>query len=130
MHHFLIALATTPSPTPTPSLRPGLSEDQVTPGTWGFVLTAFIVVLTTFLIVDMVRRIRRVRYRAQVEEALVGGPDAAEADGSGTGGAGTGTAETGGAATGAGTGTAETGGAVAGKPRAEDSDGDAGSGAR
>jgi len=130
VHHFLIALATTPSPTPTPSLRPGLSEDQVTPGTWGFVLTAFIVVLTTFLIVDMVRRIRRVRYRAQVEEALVGGPDAAEADGSGTGGAGTGTAETGGAATGAGTGTAETGGAVAGKPRAEDSDGDAGSGAR
>ncbi|BAS13470.1 hypothetical protein AHiyo8_17730 [Arthrobacter sp. Hiyo8] len=87
-------------------------------------------VLTTFLIVDMVRRIRRVRYRAQVEEALVGGPDAAEADGSGTGGAvtgtGTGTAETGGA----GTGTAETGGAVAGKPRAEDADGDAGSGAR
>jgi hypothetical protein len=70
VHHFLIALATTPSPTPTPSLRPGLSEDQVTPGTWGFVLTAFIVVLTTFLIVDMVRRIRRVRYRAQVEEAL------------------------------------------------------------
>jgi hypothetical protein len=70
VHHFLIALATTPSPTPAPSLRPGLSEDQVTPGTWGFVLTAFIVVLTTFLIVDMVRRIRRVRYRAQVEEAL------------------------------------------------------------
>ncbi|WP_442543214.1 hypothetical protein ACSBOX_15340 [Arthrobacter sp. KN11-1C] len=101
MHHFLIALATTPSPTPTPSLRPGLSEDQVTPGTWGFVLTAFIVVLTTFLIVDMVRRIRRVRYRAQVEEALVGGTDGAETDGR-----------------------------VQGKPDAEESDGDAGSGAR
>ena len=68
MHSLLIALATTPAPTPTPSLRPGLSEDQVTPGLLGFLLTAFIVVLTAVLIVDMVRRIRRVRYRAQVEE--------------------------------------------------------------
>ena len=68
MHSLLIALATTPAPTPTPSLRPGLSEDQVTPGLLGFLLTAFIVVLTALLIVDMVRRIRRVRYRAQVEE--------------------------------------------------------------
>jgi hypothetical protein len=64
---LLIALATAPAPSPTPSLRPGLSEDQVTPGLLGFLLTAFIVVLTAFLIVDMVRRIRRVRYRAQVE---------------------------------------------------------------
>jgi hypothetical protein len=116
VHHFLIALATTPSPTPTPSLRPGLSEDQVTPGTWGFVLTAFIVVLTTFLIVDMVRRIRRVRYRAQVEEALVGETGDAGTDGAGTDGAGT--------------GTTVGGGVVPGKPSAEDSDGDAGSGAR
>ncbi len=68
MHSLLIALAATPAPTPTPSLRPGLSEDQVTPGLLGFLLTAFIVVLTAVLIVDMVRRIRRVRYRAQVEE--------------------------------------------------------------
>ena len=67
MHSLLIALATSPAPTPTPSLRPGLSEDQVTPGLLGFLLTAFIVVLTALLIVDMVRRIRRVRYRAQVE---------------------------------------------------------------
>ena len=67
MHSLLIALATTPAPTPTPSLRPGLSEDQVTPGLPGFLLTAFIVVLTALLIVDMVRRIRRVRYRTQVE---------------------------------------------------------------
>lgn len=68
MHHLLIALATAPAPTPTPSLRPGLSEDQVTPGMWGFIMTAFFVLATTLLIVDMVRRIRRVRYRAQVEE--------------------------------------------------------------
>ena len=68
MHSLLLALATTPAPAPTPSLRPGLSQDQVTPGLLGFLLTAFIVVLTALLIVDMVRRIRRVRYRAQVEE--------------------------------------------------------------
>lgn len=80
MHHLILALTVSPSPDPTGTLRPGLSEDQVTPGTWGFVLTAFIVILTTFLIVDMVRRIRRVRYRAQVEEARL----AAEAEASGS----------------------------------------------
>jgi uncharacterized membrane protein YcjF (UPF0283 family) len=65
---LLVALATTPSPLPTPSLREGVSEDQITPGLWGFIMTAFFVLATTLLIVDMVRRIRRVRYRAQVEE--------------------------------------------------------------
>ncbi|ASN51410.1 hypothetical protein [Sinomonas sp. R1AF57] len=68
MQNLLIALSQTP-PSPEGTLRPGLSEDQITPGTWGFLLTAFVVVLTILLIVDMVRRLRRVRYRAQVEEA-------------------------------------------------------------
>jgi hypothetical protein len=68
VHHLLLALATTPSPSPSPSLREGISEDQITPGLWGFIMTAFFVLATTLLIVDMVRRIRRVRYRAQVEE--------------------------------------------------------------
>ena len=82
MHSLLIALATAPAPTPTPSLRPGLSEDQVTPGLLGFLLTAFIVVLTALLIVDMVRRIRRVRYRAQVEaEREAAGDAGVPADG-------------------------------------------------
>ena len=58
MHHLLLSLATTPSPMPTPALRDGLSEDQVTPGLWGFIMTAFFVVATTLLIIDMVRRIR------------------------------------------------------------------------
>jgi hypothetical protein len=75
---LLIALATTPAPTPTPSLRPGLTEDQVTPGLLGFLLTAFIVVLTALLIVDMVRRIRRVRYRAQVEAERAAAEEAVE----------------------------------------------------
>lgn len=93
MHSLLLALATTPAPTPTPSLRPGLSQDQVTPGLLGFLLTAFIVVLTALLIVDMVRRIRRVRYRAQVEEERAAAAESASLEGdprtSGTGTAGT-----------------------------------------
>ncbi|MFF1384854.1 hypothetical protein ACFVWT_14940 [Arthrobacter sp. NPDC058288] len=85
MHHLLIALATTPAPSPTPSLRPGLSEDQVTPGMWGFIMTAFFVLATTLLIVDMVRRIRRVRYRAQVEEERLAALAAGNEDMPGTG---------------------------------------------
>ena len=78
MHSLLTALATSPSPAPSPSLRPGLDQDQVTPGLLGFLLTAFIVVLTALLIVDMVRRIRRVRYRAQVEEERAGADESAQ----------------------------------------------------
>ncbi|MCU1511202.1 MAG: hypothetical protein JWM01_2032 [Arthrobacter sp.] len=77
VHPLLIALATSPAPAPSPSLRPGLSQDQVTPGLLGFLLTAFIVLLTALLIVDMVRRIRRVRYRAQVEEERAAAAEAA-----------------------------------------------------
>ena len=78
MQNLLIALTSTPTPEGT--LRPGLTEDQISPGTWGFLLTAFVVVLTMLLIVDMVRRLRRVRYRAQVEEqrAAASGSDDAE----------------------------------------------------
>lgn len=82
MHHLLLALATTPSPLPTPSLREGVSEDQITPGLWGFIMTAFFVLATTLLIVDMVRRIRRVRYRAQVEEERLAAAAAADVEAS------------------------------------------------
>ncbi len=80
MHHLLLALATTPSPSPSPSLREGISEDQITPGLWGFIMTAFFVLATTLLIVDMVRRIRRVRYRAQVEEERMAAAAAADVE--------------------------------------------------
>jgi hypothetical protein len=78
VHHFLLALTTTPTPLPTPGLREGISEDQITPGLWGFIMTAFFVLATTLLIVDMVRRIRRVRYRAQVEEERQAAAEAAD----------------------------------------------------
>ncbi|MDQ0870010.1 hypothetical protein QFZ70_002483 [Arthrobacter sp. V1I9] len=80
MHRLLLNLATTPSPLPTPSLREGISEDQVTPGLLGFIMTAFFVVATALLIVDMVRRIRRVRYRAQVEEDRIAAASAADVE--------------------------------------------------
>jgi hypothetical protein len=80
VHHLLLALATTPSPSPSPSLREGISEDQITPGLWGFIMTAFFVLATTLLIVDMVRRIRRVRYRAQVEEERMAAAAAADVE--------------------------------------------------
>jgi hypothetical protein len=80
VHHLLLSLATTPTPLPTPTLREGISEDQVTPGLLGFIMTAFFVVATALLIVDMVRRIRRVRYRAQVEEDRIAAAAAADVE--------------------------------------------------
>lgn len=74
---MIVFLTTTP--TPSPSLRPGLSQDDITPGTLGFIMTAFFVVATTLLLVDMVRRVRRVRYRAQVEEERMAAAAAADA---------------------------------------------------
>ncbi|MDQ0924373.1 uncharacterized membrane protein YcjF (UPF0283 family) [Pseudarthrobacter sp. W1I19] len=89
MQSLLLSLATTPAPQPTPSLREGITQDQVTPGLLGFIMTAFFVVATALLIVDMVRRIRRLRYRAQVEEERIAAAsaadiEAAEAAGSGS----------------------------------------------
>lgn len=80
MQNLFVALAQTPQPSPEGTLRPGLSEDMITPGTWGFIATAFVVVLTIFLIVDMVRRLRRLRYKAQVEEASAAPQTRDEAD--------------------------------------------------
>jgi hypothetical protein len=80
VHSLLLRLATTPTPLPTPTLRDGISEDQVTPGLLGFIMTAFFVVATALLIVDMVRRIRRVRYRAQVEEERMAAAAAADVE--------------------------------------------------
>ena len=59
-------LAATPSPAPSPKVDPTL----VTPGVWGFVITAAIMIVVILLIVDMVRRIRRVNYRAEVRQRL------------------------------------------------------------
>lgn len=74
MHTLILLAATDPAIPPQPGLRPGLTEDQITPGLLGFIITFSIVVVMFFLIRDMVKRIRRVRYRAQVEEEHAGTP--------------------------------------------------------
>ena len=56
------------TPAPTPSGAP--SDDSVTPGVVGFAVTFFIAVAAILLILDMNRRIRRVRYRAEIAEKL------------------------------------------------------------
>lgn len=63
-----LAAAVTPAPGDDASLRPGLDPAQVTPGLLGFLATLFLVVAVIFLIRDMTKRIRRVRYRTMVDE--------------------------------------------------------------
>jgi len=53
--------------TPTPKAPP---PDSVTPGVWGFLVIFLIGVVVILLVIDMVRRIRRVRYRAEIAEKL------------------------------------------------------------
>jgi hypothetical protein len=56
---------------------PPIDEDQVTPGVWGFIAIAAVMIASILLILDMVRRIRRVRYRAEVQERLAAEAEAA-----------------------------------------------------
>lgn len=85
MHHALAALsgAATPTPTPTPPVDP----DLVTPGVVGFLITAFVAIAVILLVWDMMRRIRRGRVRADIQEQLdaeeqaARGPEAARTDG-------------------------------------------------
>ena len=62
---------TVDEPTPVPTM-PGFNGDEnmVTPGVIGFFLTFAVMVAAVFLIIDMVRRVRRVNYRAEVREKL------------------------------------------------------------
>lgn len=58
-------LIETPTPTPT-----GVDPNLVTPGVIGFVATLVLVLATILLLLDMNRRTRRVRYRAEIAERL------------------------------------------------------------
>lgn len=59
-----IAGLATPSPTMT------VDPDAVTPGFVGFVAVALIAVAVVFLVIDMLRRIRRAGYRADINAEL------------------------------------------------------------
>ena len=58
-----VSLETT-APTPP-------DEDLITPGVVGFIVTFLVAVATVLLIIDMVRRVRRVNYRDQIREKLL-----------------------------------------------------------
>ncbi|MCP1504479.1 hypothetical protein J2Y89_003223 [Curtobacterium herbarum] len=60
-----VLAATTPSPSPS-----GVPDVDVTPGVAGFVAIALVAIVTILLVVDMTRRIRRTRYRAEIRERL------------------------------------------------------------
>jgi hypothetical protein len=64
---FLTLAATTATPSPSPSIP---SADVTTPGPWGFTAIFAVGLVVALLLVDMTRRIRRVRYRAEVNEKL------------------------------------------------------------
>ncbi len=61
------ALASTPRPTPTTPEE--LDPTTVSPGLIGFLVTFAIAVATVLLLLDMVRRVRRLKYREQQEVA-------------------------------------------------------------
>jgi uncharacterized integral membrane protein len=74
----LILLSGDPlNPDPTVSADP--ANTFYSPGIIGFLGTFFVVVGAIALIFDMVRRIRRVRYRADIQERLASEQAAAEA---------------------------------------------------
>ena len=68
MYTAILLAAVTPEPTAPPA-------ELVTPGPWGFAVIAFVAVAVFLLVWDMLRRIRRGRYREEVNQDL----DAAEA---------------------------------------------------
>lgn len=56
------------APIPTPSMT--VDPESVTPGVVGFAAIALLTLVVIFLLVDMLRRIRRARYRSEIAEEL------------------------------------------------------------
>ena len=67
------AATATPSPLP---IAPGVEPDLVTPGVIGFAVTALFIVVVILLVIDMTKRMRRVRYRAEARERIAAELDA------------------------------------------------------
>ncbi len=64
----LVLAVTVATPVPSPSAE--FDPNVITPGPLGFTAIALVTIAVVFLIVDMVRRIRRVRYREEVREQI------------------------------------------------------------
>lgn len=65
---ILISALLAASPSPTPSVDP--ANTFYSPGTIGFIATFGMALGATLLIFDLVRRVRRVRYRAEIQAKL------------------------------------------------------------
>ena len=72
------AAVTTPDPMPSPSWTAPPPE-LVTPGPAGFIVIALLAVALVFLAADMLRRVRRARYRDEANATLDAEQAAAEA---------------------------------------------------
>jgi hypothetical protein len=60
-----------PNPVDDPLIPPiQVDENLVTPGVIGFIVTLLVALGAILLIIDMSRRVRRVRYRGEVRERL------------------------------------------------------------
>ena len=66
MNAIVLAIVSTATDVP----QPNFDENTVTPGWVGFAATFGVAVLIILLCIDLVRRIRRVRYRAEIREKL------------------------------------------------------------
>ncbi len=62
----MLGLLMAATPSPSPSLN--VNENAVTPGVVGFLAILFVTLATILLVADMIRRIRRVRYRGELQE--------------------------------------------------------------
>jgi hypothetical protein len=70
------------APTPTETTDP--ANTFYSPGTLGFIFVFGMSLAAIFLIFDMVRRVRRVRYKAEINERLDAEESGAKAAGSGS----------------------------------------------
>lgn len=66
LHALTVLAAATPTPTP----KPDFDLNSVTPTWVGFAITFLVAAATVLLIMDMVRRVRRARYRGEMQERL------------------------------------------------------------
>jgi hypothetical protein len=72
---FTASTTQTATPSPQP-IAPGVEADLVTPGVIGFVFTAVFIIAVILLVIDMTKRMRRVRYRAEARERIAAELDA------------------------------------------------------
>ncbi|MEH3089761.1 MAG: hypothetical protein PGN24_09275 [Microbacterium arborescens] len=64
--HPLLWLTSVATPIPEITVDP----TSVTPGPWGFAAIVVLTIAVVLLLLDMLRRVRRGRYRAEVREEL------------------------------------------------------------